>query len=131
MNYRSKYTDKPIRIDGYLAELMCEAQARREGVDLPYRFWNIPRWKREFRKQQNLALALLRLYEPSIILKVLRGQKGKNIYSLSAPWLDGLLQEEANRPKPVDTVLAVPVCSGEPPRPGFIPNRNLLSKLEE
>ena len=128
----------------YLAENMVARQAKKDGTDLPIKFWEIERWKRIFLLQVRHATSLLKLYDINAIIKALRSKRGKNIYSLGAKFIDPLIRVEQERldrheevielksqndPKPVEPP------SDEPkelkaPRPAFVQNTT-LSKLKD
>lgn len=58
----------------YLAELMVTRQAQRKNVDLPFKFWNIDKWKKPFKQEMFKAYALLKLYDEKVILNVIAEQ---------------------------------------------------------
>lgn len=85
-----------------IAEIVCERQAANKGQQLPTRFWNISPWDRAFKMQINLAQGLLKIYSAAAIMRALQTDEGKKIYSLSAPWLDPLIQKEEAKLKVLD-----------------------------
>lgn len=123
----------------YLAEAMCDRQARKRGDGLGLRFWQHDPWKREFAMQAQHAASLLKIYDYQAVIRALRGPRGKTIYSLGAPFLDPLVKEEQARldkerlsqerqaPPPPPPVAA------EPPRPAFNSGnkRSILDKLRD
>jgi hypothetical protein len=57
-------------------------------------FWRDEAWKRDFLMQRTLAEGLAKIYRADSIIKALRSPEGRNIRSLSAPWLDPLIKAE-------------------------------------
>jgi hypothetical protein len=82
-----------------IAEIMCERQAAQKGRQLPTRFWTVKPWDRAFKLQVNLAQGLLKLYSAAAVMRALQTDEGKRIYSLTAEWLDPLIQKEEAKEK--------------------------------
>ena len=78
----------------YIAELMCERQARRKKLDLPQKFWQIDHWKKPYKIQLIAAQGLLKIYDAKAILNALKAKDGSNIYSLHAPHIDDIIKRE-------------------------------------
>ena len=95
--FKSRYTDKLVGSAQYLAEIMIERQAKKQGLNLPNNFWNKDEWKRNYMIQLRLAYSLLKLYCVEAILIALKTPQGKKIYSLGAKWLDSLYKIEQNK----------------------------------
>lgn len=100
----SKYTERKVREDQKLAEIMCERQAAITNTKLQPHFWNERAWKPKFCFQQRLANSLLRLYSYECIYNVLNSIAGLKILSLKAPWLDELLETEKRRLDTLNTL---------------------------
>lgn len=128
--YESRYGGGWITPAQFLAEVMCERTAKSEGNELPPKFWNLSKWKKEFLKQLALANKLVSKYDPSLISKALRSPKGKKIFSLGANWLKTVLEEESKKIKKVD-VEKVQEVSNLPTRQGFIQKKSIISKLKD
>lgn len=139
--YESRYGGGWVTPAQYLAEGMIARQARTKQVDLPPRFWNLDRWKRDFLLQLRHATALLKLYSPEAILRVLRSKEAKSTYSLNAKWLDPLLKTEQSRlcreeesrmqkQRPA-TPASVEKDVTEKPRESFKQEKSVLSKLRD
>lgn len=129
----------------FLAEGMVARKARKEGTDLPLKFWEKERWKRDFLLQLRHAHSLLKVYSHEAIVAALRTRKGSTVYSLGAQFiLDPLIRVEQERldrraaaadvkaqadpkPTPPPPVAEAPVA--EQPRPAFV-RENTLSKLK-
>lgn len=81
--FESKYAvDTYVTAAQYLAEFMCERIAKKEGVQLPVRFWQLPHWKKVFLLQVLKANEWLKEYDMSVIMKGLRSPAASKIYSL-------------------------------------------------
>ena len=78
-----------------LAELMVKR--RFKDTQLPFKFWNDPRFRKIYIREMQLAYGLLKLYNVEIICKALNTKEGSKIYSLCAKWLDPLLQIEKKK----------------------------------
>lgn len=81
----------------YATELACEAKARSENKELPLNFWEIESWAKYFKSQIPAANKLLKKYSEEAVIKALLSSKGKKIYSLRAPWLIDLIEEEQKK----------------------------------
>lgn len=136
--YRSRYIvdEKPITFQQYIAETMCERLAKKNGTDLPVRFWQNPRWGKEFRKQVLAVNSLLKLYCPAAIILALRATP--NLYSLCATWFDDILKEKQCAIQPIldtDTQAqeewAELKAQATKPRPTFNPKSSTLNKLRK
>ena len=93
--YPSRYThvDKKVKAAQYLAEVVCERQAQKDKKELPKQFWNLPHWKKKFTSQLFAARGLLKLYDEAVIIKAVKSEKARYIYSLRAPTLDDIIKE--------------------------------------
>lgn len=132
--YTSRYTDKLITAAQYLAEMMCERQAKKEKKDLCKQFWNTDYWIRPFKIQLRFANQLLKIYSCEAITNALKNSQGKNIYSLNAKWLDPLIREEQRKidsrvSLEVKKVEDVPIINNVN-RPVFKPKKTILDELD-
>lgn len=82
----------------FICELLCKRRAYAENKELPVKFWELPKWKVEFKKQIIMVNRLLKKYDDKVIFKALRDPKGRNIYSLGAPHLKEILDKYASMP---------------------------------
>ena len=81
--YTSKYgATRKISASQYLAEFICERQAKREKTTLPLKFWNHPDWSKQFLAQITHANALLKEHSCLDIINALKSKRGESIYSL-------------------------------------------------
>ena len=86
--YQSRYSPKGyVTAAQYICEMICEAKARSEGKELPFKFWELEEWAKFFRSQINSANSLLKKYSEKAILAVLKDNKNSKTYSLRANWL--------------------------------------------
>jgi hypothetical protein len=118
-----------------IAEIMVERQAAANGRQLPTRFWNVKPWDRAFRLQVNLAQGLLKLYSAGAIIRALQSEEGRRIYSLSAEWLDPLIQrEEAKEKLAEQRMRAAPATeardAGEAPRAPAPSGKSIRERLK-
>lgn len=93
--YPSKYSNgKTVTAAQYITELICEKMAKKDKKDLHYRFWVTPEWEKYYRNQIASAHALLKKYSDTAIVKALTNPKTERIYSLRAPHLPPIIEEE-------------------------------------
>ena len=96
--YISKYSNgKSVSAAQYITELVCERKATRDKKDLHYRFWLSPEWEKYFRNQIGSANKLLKTYPDKAIINALLTPKGKTIYSLRAPHLVAIIEQEEKK----------------------------------
>jgi len=143
--HRSRFGGGWLSNGQFLAEGMVARKARYEKTELPLKFWEQERWKRDFLLQLRHANSLLKVYSFAAIIAALKSKKGANLFSLGAQFiLDPLVRTEQERldrrenaaeakaqadPKP-----ELPPATAEPPvteqpRPAFV-RPNALSKLK-
>jgi hypothetical protein len=90
--YLSKYSNgKYVSEAQYITELICENKAKKDKLDLHYRFWTTKRWSVYYRNQIASAHKLLSKYPANAIIKALKEQDGQKIYSLRAPHLSSII----------------------------------------
>jgi hypothetical protein len=128
--YESRHGGGWITPAQFLAELMCERFAKKNGQDLPPKFWYKNPWKKEFFKQLSIANKLLERYDPAIVSKALRSSEGKKIFSLGAPWLKKLIDYEEYKFKEVNTS-SVEEAVKLPFKKSFVQKKSTFSKLED
>lgn len=95
--YQSLYSpNKTVTAAQYITELICERKARSEarGKDLPTRFWLLDKWAKYYKQQIPSANKLLKIYSDIAIIKALNQPKAKYIYSLRAPHLIPIIEEQ-------------------------------------
>lgn len=93
--YPSKYSNgKSVSAAQYITEIICEKKAKKDGKDLHYRFWTNKAWASFYRNQIASANKLIRSYDETAIIKALNNKKSENIYSLRAPHLLAIIEDE-------------------------------------
>jgi hypothetical protein len=93
--YPSKYSNgKTVSAAQYITEIICEKKAKKEKKDLHFRFWLSPEWEKYYRNQIASAHALLRKYRDTAIIRALNNPKTEKIYSLRAPHLSPIIEQE-------------------------------------
>lgn len=93
--YPSKYSNgKSVSAAQYITEIICEKKAKREGKDLHYRFWVNKEWAAFYRNQIASANKLVKEYDELAIVKALNNPKAEKIYSLRAPHLPAIIEQE-------------------------------------
>jgi len=95
MKYLSKYSNgKMVSAAQYITEIICEHLATKEKRDLHYRFWLNKDWEKFYKSQIFSANKLLQKYEDKAIVAALKTPKGQKIYSLRAPHLTAMIEEQ-------------------------------------
>jgi len=93
--YPSKYSNgKEVSAAQYITEMICEKRAKREKRDLHYRFWINKEWAAYYRNQIASANKLVKTHNELAIIKALNNPKSEKIYSLRAPHLLAIIEEE-------------------------------------
>jgi hypothetical protein len=93
--YPSKYSNgKLVSAAQYITEIICEKKAKREKKDLHFRFWTTKEWEMYYRNQIASSHQLLKKYDEVAIIKGLNNPKSEKIYSLRAPHLIPIIEEE-------------------------------------
>jgi hypothetical protein len=106
--YPSKYSnDKLVSAAQYITEIICEKRAKLNKKDLHYRFWINKEWSKFYRDQIASANKLLKTYSDAAILKALSHPKAQKIYSLRAPFLIPIIEEEEKKLQAQNTTLSL------------------------
>ena len=128
--YQSRHGGGWITPAQFLAELMCERFAKKNGQDIPPKFWYKDPWKKEFFKQLSIANRLLEKYDPAIVSKALRSPEGKKIFSLGAPWLKKLIDYEEYKFKEIN-IEKIEESKVLPTKQSFVVKKSTISKLKD
>lgn len=128
--YESRHGGGWITPAQFLAELMCERFAKKNGQDIPPKFWYKDPWKKEFFKQLSIANRLLEKYDPAIVSKALRSPEGKKIFSLGAPWLKKLIDYEEYKFKEIN-IEKIEESKVLPTKQSFVVKKSTISKLKD
>jgi hypothetical protein len=95
MKFISKYSNnKEVTPAQFITEMICEKRAQYNKEDLHFRFWTTKKWSTFFRNQIATANKLVQEYDPVAIVKALKNPKTKFLYSLRAPSLKAIIQQE-------------------------------------
>lgn len=98
MKYISKYSNgKTVTGAQYITELICENKAKIDKKDLHYKFWVNKEWSKFYRNQIATANKLVEQYPEKAIVNALKNKKAEKIYSLRAPHLIAIIQDEAKK----------------------------------
>jgi hypothetical protein len=96
--YISKYSNnKEVSPAQYITEIICENKAKKEKKDLHYRFWLNKEWANYFKNQIASANKLIKKYGDVAIVRALKNAKASRIYSLRAPYLIPIIEEEKKK----------------------------------
>lgn len=132
--FRSNFGGGWITRANYLGESMCNRKAMLKKTKLPNNFWNLNEWKSEYKSQVFFASKLLKKFSIESIIKALKTEKGKRVYSLGAPWLEPIIKEQQLKYETTkETLKSAEVTilpeNNESVRPAFISSESPLSKL--
>ena len=95
MKYPSRYSNgKNVSAAQYITELICENKAKIDKEDIGIKFWTSKKWTNYYRNQISSANKLLEKYNEQAIIKALKNTKAQRIYSLRAPHLIAIIEEE-------------------------------------
>lgn len=96
--YISKYSNnKEVSAAQYITELICENKARKDKLDLHYRFWVNKEWSLFYRNQIATANKLVKQYDDVAIVRAIKNEKASKIYSLRAPHLIPIIETEQQK----------------------------------
>ena len=133
MKFISKYSNnKEVTPAQFITEMICEKRAQYNKEDLHFRFWTTKKWSTFFRNQIATANKLVQEYDPIAIVKALKNPKTKFLYSLRAPSLKAIIQQEQDILNSQNKQLSKTLERKEVvehKRPSN--TRNILSKLKE
>lgn len=94
--YPSKYSNgKMVSAAQYITEIICEKKAKLDGQDLHFRFWTSKKWATYYRNQIGSANKLLLKYSETAIVKALNTKEASKIYSLRAPHLIPIIEQQS------------------------------------
>lgn len=96
MKYISKYSNgKYVTAAQFITELICENKAKQEKKDLYFKFWTTKEWSVFYRNQIASANKLVKQYNPQAIVRALKTAQASKIYSLRAPHLIPIIEQES------------------------------------
>lgn len=133
MKYISKYSnDKTVTAAQYITEIICENKAKKEGKDLHFRFWSNKEWSAYYRNQIATANKLVAKYPEKAIINALKDKKAEKIYSLRAPHLIAIIEQEVKILEAMNTELSKQYDRTEAKTfKQHKTDNNILSKLKE
>ena len=82
--YLSSYGGDYVRADQWVTEKLCALIAKKQGAELPDKFWSLPKWSSIFRRQVQMASSLLLMYDADAISSALRDKRLYNVRSFGA-----------------------------------------------
>ena len=83
--YKSPSTGDFCTTAQYVAEIICQRHAKHEKAGtLPYKFWNLPKWKKIYIRQVSLANKLIKEYGEDPVVKFIKSSAGSRTISLGA-----------------------------------------------
>jgi hypothetical protein len=131
--YPSKYSNgKQVSAAQYITEIICEKKAKLDKKDLHYRFWINKEWEKFYKDQIASAYRLLKKYSDTAIIRALNCSKAEKIYSLRAPFLIPIIEQEERLVKSQNTELSLEltrldnVVFGQKQK-----KQNIISKLKD
>lgn len=133
--YLSRYSNnKEVSAAQYITELICEKKAKIDKTDLHYRFWLSKKWSAFFRNQIGTANKLLQDYDAKAIVNALLTNEAGKIFSLRAPHLLPIIQQEQHKLDQENTEFTKPINRNEDiafNRKNPKNKSNIFSKLED
>ena len=81
--YKSPSTGEYCTEPQYVAEVLCQRQAKKEKVGtLAYKFWNSGKWKNIYIRQISSANKLIKEFGDGVLIKFINSKEGRDIFSL-------------------------------------------------
>lgn len=132
--YPSKYSNgKQVTAAQYITEMICERKAKNSKKDLHYRFWTNKLWERFYKDQIASAHKLLKKYSDTAIIRALNSDKAQKIYSLRAPFLTPIIEQEEQKLQSQNQELSLKLS--RPSTVNFdrnsVKQSNIISKLKD
>lgn len=91
LKFISKYAPgKSVSAAQYITEIVCENNCKKNGQELPLRFWQMESWRQYYTFQIKCCNDLLKIVSPDVLLKFVRD---KGIWNLSAKWVVESLEQ--------------------------------------
>jgi hypothetical protein len=134
MKYPSRYSnEKFVSASQYVTEMICEKKAKIDKEDLHHRFWTNKKWSSFFRNQIATANKLISKYGDKAVIRALKNPKTERIYSLRAPHLLPIIEQEAELVSKENNALTKSLERKEnvSHRQSANNPKNILSKLED
>lgn len=134
MKYISKYSNgKYVTVAQYITELICENKAKQEKKDLYFKFWTSKEWSLYYRNQIATANKLVKQYNPQAIIRALKTTQATKIYSLRAPHLIPIIEQESDLIEKENQSLTKEYDRNHNKKfsSNQKPNKSIISKLKE
>lgn len=130
--YLSRYANgRPVSAAQFITEIICERKAIKQKEDLHYRFWVEKKWAAFYRNQIGSAHKLLKKYSSKAIVKALNTDDGRRIYSLRAPHLPAMIEQQESLLAAENQNITLQIQRNENVKFGnFNGNNNIISKLK-
>lgn len=133
--YKSPSTGDFCTPAQYVAEIICQRCATHEKAGtLPYKFWNLPKWKKIYIRQVSLANKLIKEYGEEPVIKFVKSSSGKKTISLGArnvkKDIEKIKYTLDNSAKHVTIEVTQPEVSEFKPRKSF-GTKTLINRLKE
>lgn len=131
--YPSKYSnDKLVSAAQYITELICEKKAKLDKEDVHAKFWLTKKWEAYYRNQIPTANKLVKKFNDKAIIRALNSPKAQKIYSLRAPHLIPIIEQENEKIQKESTDITTKLDRSEKStfRKNKV-NKSILSKLED
>jgi hypothetical protein len=132
--FPSKYSNgKTVSAAQYITELICEKKAKLSKEDLHARFWLSKKWSAYYRNQIATANKLVKKYDARAIVRALNSSKAAKIYSLRAPHLLSIIEQEDQKLQTENKEISRPLDRSDKNTYRQIRNtsNSLLSKLKD
>jgi hypothetical protein len=131
--YYSKYSNgKTVSAAQYITELVCENKAKKDKLDLHYRFWTTAVWEKYYKDQIASSYRLIKKYSAKAIVAALRSHEGQKIYSLRATFLLPIIEAKEKSIASENKELTIELDRTD--KTTFrktLPKNNIISKLKE
>lgn len=130
--YPSRYSNgKNVSAAQYITEIICEKRAKKLNKDLHYRFWLNKEWASFYRNQIATANKLLLTYSDVAVVKALNNKQADGIYSLRAPHLKPIIDQEQKILDTSNKNLTIDLQRVEQNSYRKSNTKNILSKLKD
>lgn len=132
--YLSKYSNgKRVSAAQYITEIICENKAKKDRLDLHYRFWVTKEWEVYYRNQIGSAHKLLKKYSAAAIVSALKDPDASKIYSLRAPHLPPIIEKHTQilELQNKELTLEIDRSSDKKFRKSITSTNNIISKLRK
>jgi hypothetical protein len=132
--YPSKYSNgKLVSAAQYITEVICEKKAKLNKEDLHAKFWLTKKWAAYYRNQIATANKMVKTYDPKAVVRALNNPKAAKIYSLRAPHLVAIIEQEQDQLLNENTAISKPLDRSDKNtyRKNNKTSQSILSKLKD